>query len=105
MIALIAKMKAAAARAKAWIKNGGIALVAATEKQLADPALHRFVVLGLAAYLLRKFPFLDQDTAEKLSDGAGVAFALALSKMPGAGQVLIAPKPQPAADPGTPDAQ
>lgn len=56
-------------------------------RQVTDPAVRRALLLAFAAYLLRHAPFLDQDTAEKLSDEALVVFGVILSKMKGTAEL------------------
>lgn len=82
--------EAALARARSALRSGLAAVknsLAFASSQLKDPAVHRAVLLGLAAYFIRQLPFLDQATAESLSDKGLVLAGLVLSKLPGTKEI------------------
>jgi len=60
----------------------------AVVSQLNDPAIHRAILLGGAAYFIRRAPFLDEATAEGLSDKALIVVGVLLSKLPGTQELI-----------------
>lgn len=73
------------------VKKSVAAAACFVAKQITDPAIRRGVILGGAAYGLRKMPFLDQPTAEALSDKVLVLAGVLLSAAKGS-QELAEPK-------------